>query len=218
MNRLKSPVRIYLRCNDDIAALFSFVCGNNTRIVLEELDKWRQIYQEHFDEIKIIHLEYLVANPLFPLYEYTQSRARIEYGAIIRSEVELADDCIILMGAVINKGAEIGHRSMIDMNAVIGSGAIIKDDCHISAGAVLAGMMEPISTTPVIIENNVFIGANAIVLEGVHVYENAIIGAGAVVTKDVPNSSVVYGNPAHIIRKRNNTDSNKINLNPKLRK
>lgn len=58
---------------------------------------------------------------------------------------------------------------MIDMNAVLGGRAIVQDNCHIGAGTVLAGVVEPASATPVVIEDDVVIGANAVVLEGVRV-------------------------------------------------
>ena len=71
--------------------------------------------------------------------------------------VILDNTSIILMGAVINIGAQIGKNTMIDMNAVIGSGAVIGKNCHIGAGAVIAGVMEPISNSGVVILDNVLI-------------------------------------------------------------
>ena len=74
-----------------------------------------------------------------------------------------------MMGAIINIGSVIGEGSMIDMGAVLGGRATVGKNCHIGAGTVLAGVVEPASATPVIIEDDVMIGANAVVLEGVHV-------------------------------------------------
>ena len=59
---------------------------------------------------------------------------------------------------------------------------------HVGAGAVLVGVIEPPSASPVVIDDNVLIGANAVILEGVHVGEGAIV-AGAIVTQDVPRCS-----------------------------
>lgn len=70
-----------------------------------------------------------------------------------------------MMGAVINIGAEIGPGSMIDMGAVLGGRAIVGANCHIGAGTVLAGVVEPPSAQPVVIEDDVLIGANAVVLK-----------------------------------------------------
>ena len=86
--------------------------------------------------------------------------ARIEPGALIRKGVQIDEDAVVLMGAVLNTGAHIGSGTMVDMNAVIGSGAQIGARCHIGAGAVIAGMMEPACEQAVIIEDDVLIGSN----------------------------------------------------------
>ena len=108
----------------------------------------------------------------------------------------------IMMGAVINIGAEIGEGTMIDMNAVVGARGTIGKNAHIGAGAVIAGVLEPPSKTPVIIEDDVLIGANAVVLEGVRVGKGAVVAAGSVVTKDVPPNTVVAGSPAKVIKEK----------------
>ena len=83
---------------------------------------------------------------------------------------------------------------------LFGSGAKIGNNCHIGAGAVIAGILEPKSNHPVIIEDDVFIGANAVVLEGVHLYKGSVVGAGAVVIKDVLKNQTVVGVPAKVIK------------------
>jgi acetyltransferase-like isoleucine patch superfamily enzyme len=83
---------------------------------------------------------------------------------------------------------------------------------------VLAGVIEPPSATPVIIEDDVVIGANAVVLEGVRVGKGAVVGAGAVVTKDVPPGVVVVGNPAKIIKEKDEKTEGKTQLVDDLRK
>jgi tetrahydrodipicolinate N-acetyltransferase len=89
---------------------------------------------------------------------------------------------------------------MIDMNVVVGGRGTIGKNCHIGAGAVIAGVIEPPSAKPVVIEDDVVIGANAVILEGVRVGKGAVVAAGAVVTKDVPPNSVVAGTPARVIK------------------
>ncbi len=135
-----------------------------------------------------------------PLLDYPSQKARIEPGAVIREKVEIKEHAVIMMGAMINIGAVIGERTMVDMNVVIGGRGTIGADCHIGAGAVIAGVIEPPSADPVIIEDGVVVGANAVILEGVRVGKGAVVAAGAVVTQDVAPNTVVAGMPAKAIK------------------
>ena len=144
--------------------------------------------------------------------------ARIEPGAIIRDKVIIGDKAVIMMGAVINIGAEIGEGTMIDMNVVLGGRAKVGKNCHIGAGSVLAGVIEPPSADPVIIEDGVVIGANAVVLEGVKVGKGSVVAAGAVVTENVPENVVVAGMPAKIIKNVDDRTSSKTKIVEDLRK
>ena len=167
--------------------------------------------------IKDVKLNYLTKNSKATLLDYNNKNVRIEPGAIIRKNVILEDNVIVLMGAVINIGCHIGENTMIDMNSVIGSKAIIGKNCHIGAGCVIAGVLEPSSLKPVVIEDNVFIGANSVILEGLRVGSGSIIGAGSIVTKDIPSDSLVYGTSAKIIRKIDDEILSKVNINYDLR-
>jgi 2,3,4,5-tetrahydropyridine-2,6-dicarboxylate N-acetyltransferase len=122
-----------------------------------------------------------------------------------------------MMGAIINIGAVIGDGTMIDMGAVLGGRATVGKHCHIGAGAVLAGVIEPPSATPVVVEDNVLIGANAVVLEGVRIGKGAVVAAGAVVIDDVPENAVVAGVPAAVIKSRAETTEEKIGIVEALR-
>lgn len=106
---------------------------------------------------------------------------------------------------------------MIDMGAVLGGRATVGAHCHIGAGTVLAGVVEPASATPVIVEDNVFMGANAVVIEGVHVGKNAVVAAGSVVIHDVPDNAVVAGVPARVIKMKDEGTNGKTELLDALR-
>ena len=131
--------------------------------------------------------------------------------------MEIGDAAVIMMGAIINIGAVIGDGTMIDMGAVLGGRATVGKRCHVGAGAVLAGVIEPASAKPVILEDDVLVGANAVVIEGVHVGEGAVIAAGSVVIEDVPAGAVVAGVPARVIKQKDEKTTQKTALQDALR-
>lgn len=184
--------------NDDYYKIKNFIKENENKIIKHQI---------------ICHSQ----NQALPLYKYHQKNVRIEPGAVIRDGVTLDDGAIVLMNATINVGASIGKNTMIDMGAVIGSRAIIKDECHIGANAVIAGVLEPLSAKPVVIEDQVFVGANSVVLEGVTIGKGSIIGAMTLVNKDVPPFSVVLGIPGKVIKKVDVDIKDKCQINSMLR-
>lgn len=168
--------------------------------------------------IKDCHMEYDRRNSAVPMLDVTCVEARIEPGAFIRDRVKIGKNAVVMMGAVINIGAEIGEGSMVDMNAVLGARATVGKNVHVGAGSVLAGVLEPPSATPVIVEDGVMIGANAVVLEGVRIGANAVVAAGAVVTEDVPANAVVAGSPAKVIKMKDKKTEGKTQILEDLRK
>jgi tetrahydrodipicolinate N-acetyltransferase len=169
--------------------------------------------------IKDCHVEITSRNSALPLLDLRKVKARVEPGAVIRDGADIGKDCVIMMGAVINIAARVGTGTMIDMNAVLGARAAIGKNCHIGAGAVIAGVLEPPSKKPVVIGDNVLVGANAVVLEGVKVGDGSVVAAGAVVVRNVPPGVVVAGIPARIIKKvRDIQEKEKISLVKILRR
>lgn len=191
--------------------------GRKGRIVFGDWADLAPVLEENADAIKYYEIENDCRNSAVPLLDKKNVNARIEPGAIIRDQVEIGDSAVIMMGAVINIGAVIGEGTMIDMGCVLGGRAIVGKHCHIGAGTVLAGVVEPASATPVVIEDNVMMGANAVVLEGVRVGEGAVVAAGAVVVSDVPAGAVVAGVPAKVIKMKDAKTESKTALVDALR-
>jgi len=98
-------------------------------------------------------------------------------GAIVRRSAYIAPS-VVLMPCFVNVGARVERGTMIDTWATVGSCAQIGKNCHISGGAGIGGVLEPLQANPVIIEDDVFIGARAEVVEGVIVEEGAVIAMG----------------------------------------
>lgn len=208
---------LIVKFKDKVKLNVGFIFGNNPYVIFDTNKKINDIlvkYDYFIEEKNFINFS---NNKLMNLFNYLNTKARIEPGAIIRENVKLADDCIVLMGAVVNTKASIGSRTMIDMNCVVGSGAIIKSNCHIGAGSVIAGVMEPKSLKPVVINDNVFIGANAVILEGVEIGEGAVIGAGSIITKDINTNEVVYSKNEIILKSKDESVIAKTSLNEELR-
>ena len=86
------------------------------------------------------------------------------------------------MPSYVNLGAWVGSGSMVDTWATVGSCAQIGRNVHLSGGVGIGGVLEPIQASPVIIEDNAFIGSRSIVVEGVRVEREAVLGANVVVT------------------------------------
>lgn len=89
---------------------------------------------------------------------------------------------VILMPSYVNIGAYIDSNTMIDTWATVGSCAQIGKNVHISGGVGIGGVLEPVQASPVIIEDGCFIGSRCIVVEGVHLQKEAVLGAGVVIT------------------------------------
>ncbi|WP_248926582.1 2,3,4,5-tetrahydropyridine-2,6-dicarboxylate N-acetyltransferase [Paenibacillus hamazuiensis] len=216
----KTPVKVYIKGNlsaiDFGANVQSFISGG-TGVLFGEWNEIGPILEANKANIEDYVVENDRRNSAIPLLDLKGINARIEPGAIIRDKVHIGNNAIIMMGAAINIGASIGDGTMIDMNVVVGGRVQVGNMCHIGAGSVLAGVIEPPSAQPVVIEDDVLIGANAVVLEGVRIGKGSVVAAGAIVTQDVPEYSVVVGAPARVIKKVDEKTKSKTEILQELR-
>ncbi|WP_394219795.1 2,3,4,5-tetrahydropyridine-2,6-dicarboxylate N-acetyltransferase [Halobacillus trueperi] len=217
-----TPVKVYLKGENLENIEFGeqvqdFITGNSG-VIFGEWKVIQPILEKYENEIKDYVLENDRRNSAIPLLDLKKVNARIEPGAVIRDQVEIGDGAVIMLGAMINIGSVVGEGTMIDMNVVLGGRATVGKNCHIGAGAVLAGVIEPPSAKPVVIEDGVVIGANAVVLEGVTVGEGAVVAAGAIVTEDVPANTLVAGTPAKVIKDIDDQTKSKTEIMQALRK
>ena len=128
--------------------------------------------------------------------KFKEKKIRVVPQAIIRHG-SFINKNVILMPSYINIGAYVDSGSMIDTWATIGSCAQIGKNVHISGGVGIGGVLEPLQANPVIIENNCFIGSRCVVVEGVRIKKEAVLGAGVVLTQstkiiDVSNKKKIY--------------------------
>jgi tetrahydrodipicolinate N-acetyltransferase len=216
----KTPAKVYLQGELDKINFgeLDFYGSSISGILFCEYSEFKKFYEANKSFITKHKIQIDRRNSAIPMADLTKYNCRIEPGAIIRDMVEIGDHCVIMMGAVLNIGAVIGHRTMIDMNVVVGGRAIVGNNCHIGAGTVLAGVIEPPSADPVIIENDVLLGANVVVLEGVKIGKGAVVAAGSIVVKNVDPLTVVAGVPAKLLKKVDDKTKAKTQLMDALRK
>jgi 2,3,4,5-tetrahydropyridine-2,6-dicarboxylate N-succinyltransferase len=107
-------------------------------------------------------------------------------GSSVRRGAYVAPGVIIMPPAYVNIGAYIDEGSMVDSHALVGSCAQIGKHVHLSAGVQIGGVLEPVGLAPVVIEDNVFVGAGSVVVEGIVVKQGAVIAPGVTLSKAVP--------------------------------
>jgi 2,3,4,5-tetrahydropyridine-2-carboxylate N-succinyltransferase len=117
-----------------------------------------------------------------PLKKGYEARGiRVVPNAVARHGAYIAPGTI-LMPSYVNIGAYVDEGTMVDTWATVGSCAQIGKNVHLSGGVGIGGVLEPLQASPVIIEDNAFIGSRSIVVEGVHVEKEAVLGANVVLT------------------------------------
>lgn len=107
-------------------------------------------------------------------------------GSSIRDGSYVGRGVICMPPMFVNVGAYVGDGAMIDSHALVGSCAQIGRNCHVSAGAQVGGVLEPVGAMPVIIEDNVMVGGNSGVYEGTIVKSRAVLGTGTILNRSIP--------------------------------
>lgn len=113
---------------------------------------------------------------------FAQQGVRVVPQALARYGSYL-EEGVILMPSYVNIGAYVGSGTMVDTWATVGSCAQIGKNVHLSGGVGIGGVLEPPQASPTIIEDNAFIGSRCIVVEGVHIEREAVLGANVVLTQ-----------------------------------
>jgi 2,3,4,5-tetrahydropyridine-2-carboxylate N-succinyltransferase len=113
-------------------------------------------------------------------------------GSAIRDGAYIGKDVICMPPMYINVGAYVDDGTLIDSHALVGSCAQIGKRVHVSAGTQIGGVLEPVGSLPVIIEDDVLIGGNCGIYEGTIISSKSVIGAGTVLTGSTPVYDLVY--------------------------
>ena len=154
---LKKAVLLYFRCND------------MTLVEAEPAPYWDKV-------------------PLrfegFDAADFREVGARVVPGAVVRRGAHIGKD-VVLMPSFVNIGAHVGAGTMVDTWATVGSCAQVGARCHLSGGAGIGGVLEPLQASPTIIEDDCFIGARSEIVEGVVVERGSVIGMGVFIVKQV---------------------------------
>lgn len=125
---------------------------------------------------------------------YAEKGIRVVPNAVARHGAYISEG-VIMMPSYVNIGAYVDKGTMVDTWATVGSCAQIGKNVHLSGGVGIGGVLEPLQAAPVIIEDNAFIGSRSIVVEGVRVEREAVLGANVVVTASTKIIDVTGSEP-----------------------
>lgn len=151
---------------------------------IQKMQTWEAGPLEWYDKMELKHGYEQLGIRAVP-------HAVARYGAYISAGV-------VLMPSYVNIGAYVDAGTMVDTWATVGSCAQIGKNCHLSGGVGIGGVLEPLQASPVIIEDNCFIGSRAIIVEGVHVEKESVIGAGVTLTQSTHIIDVSGSEPVTI--------------------
>lgn len=123
---------------------------------------------------------------LLPRQFRVEDRVRlVPGGSSVRRGAYLAPGVIVMPPAYINVGAYVDEGTMVDSHVLVGSCAQIGKRVHLSAGVQIGGVLEPVGLTPVVIEDDAFLGADSVVVEGIRVGKGAVIAPGVTLSRGV---------------------------------
>ncbi|MFC1744304.1 2,3,4,5-tetrahydropyridine-2,6-dicarboxylate N-succinyltransferase [Candidatus Riflebacteria bacterium] len=141
-----------------------------------------------FKEGKIVDFnEFVDKDTLLPQKFNTKRGVRIvPYGSTVRRGAYVAEGVVIMPPSYINVGSYVDSGCMVDSHVLVGSCAQIGKRVHLSAGVQIGGVLEPKGSIPVIIEDDVFVGAGTIVVEGLLVKKSAVLAPGLILSRGIP--------------------------------
>ena len=152
------------------------------KAILEAFRAGKNISQSLGGQSGFVDKETIPARSFLP----EQGVRLVPGGSSVRTGAYLAPGTIVMPPSYINIGAYVDEGCLIDSHVLVGSCAQIGKHVHLSAGVQIGGVLEPIGPSPVVIEDHCFIGAGAILVEGIQVFSGAVIAPGTVLSRSVP--------------------------------
>ena len=146
-------------------------------------------------EMPVSRIKYFIDKSTYPerSFEVEDGVRIVPGGTSIRTGSYLAKSVVVMPPSYVNVGGYVDEGSMIDSHALVGSCAQVGKHVHLSAGAILGGVLEPIGAQPVIVEDDVFIGGNSGVFDGILIRRRAILAAGVILTGSTPIYDAITG-------------------------
>lgn len=155
----------------------------------------KQAILEAFKQGKMVQMGEFVDKDTIPAQSFSLER-KIRFvpgGSSVRTGSYVAPGVIIMPPSYINIGAYVDEGTMVDSHVLVGSCAQIGKRVHLSAGVQIGGVLEPVGLSPVVIEDDVFVGAQAVIVEGIQILKGAVIAPGVILSKAVPVYDLVQG-------------------------